>query len=271
MSTESPKGERYTHGFHEVVVASHARRTAEDCAAFLLPRLDSNAAVLDVGCGPGTITVGLARYCRRVIGVDAEAQVLEDALAHVHRSGLANVEFETGSAYELRWDDGSFDVVYAHQLLQHLAQPVRALREFRRVLRPGGLVAVRDADFGTMVHAPVETAIERWRDLYHQVAAANGGEADAGRHLLPWATEAGFVDAEASSASWTYADPESRAGWGEVGAIRITEGSCADHAIEHGLADRGDLEAMADGFRRWAARPDGYWGFLHGQVLAVRP
>ena len=227
--------------------------------------------MLDVGCGPGTITAGLGRYCRSVIGVDTEEAVLEGARSHAERAGAANVSFETGSAYELRWPDATFDVVYAHQLLQHLARPVDALREFRRVVKRGGLVAVRDSDFGTMVHAPVEPAIEAWLDLYHRVTDANGGQADAGRYLLGWVTEAGFEDAQASSATWTYADAESRAEWGELWAVRITEGSFARHAADHGLADAADLEAMAAGFRRWAARPDGFWAFIHGQVLAVNP
>lgn len=270
-SRKGPAGERYIHGFHEVVVSSHARRTAEDCAAFLLPRLDSNAFVLDVGCGPGTITVGLARYSGQVIGLDAEPSVLQQATANADEADADNVSFELGAAYELRWPDDTFDVVWAHQVLQHLAEPRRALREFRRVLKPGGTVAVRDADYGTMVHAPIEPAIQRWLDLYHEVAAANGGEADAGRHLLPWVVDAGFVEAEASSATWTYADPDSRTEWGELWAVRITEGSFADHAIDSGLADRAEIDEMAAAFRRWAARPDGFWSFLHGQVLALAP
>ena len=113
--------------------------------------------VLDVGCGPGTITAGLARRASRVVGLDMSADMVAEARRHAADCGLDNASFQVGSAYDLPWDGDSFDVVYAHQVLQHLSDPVRALREARRVLRPGGLVAVRDSDYGTMVHAPVFT------------------------------------------------------------------------------------------------------------------
>lgn len=261
--------ECYTHGYHEAVVESYARRTAEDCAAYLLPRLRPDAAVLDLGCGPGTITVGLARRAGRVVGVDVSAEMVDQARGHAAEVGAANASFEVGSAYDLRWADASFDVVHAHQVLQHLADPVRALREARRVLAPGGLLAVRDADYETMVHAPVEPEIERWRRLYLQVAAANGGEARAGRFLPSWAAQAGFVDPVVTTSTTTYADEEGRALWGELWAVRAVESDFADHAVSGGFATRADLAAIAAAFRRWAARPHGLWAFLHTEVLAV--
>ena len=249
----------------------YKRRMAEECAAFLLPRLRPDAVVLDIGSGPGTITAGLARRAGRIIGLDASAEMVNTARRRVNRRGITNVTFEVGSAYNLPWSDDSFDVVYAHQVLQHLSDPVRALREARRVLRPGGLVAVRDADYGTMVHGPTEPAIERWRRLYHQVTAANGGEADAGRFLLSWVTEAGFVDPTVTTSTTTYADPAGRAIWGGMWAVRVTDSDFADHAVLGGFATRADLTEIAAAFRRWADRRDGFWAFLHSEVLAICP
>ena len=271
--TADPAGpaERYTHGYHEAVVGSYARRTAEDCAAYLLPRLRPDAAVLDLGCGPGAITADLARRAGRVVGVDASAEMADRARGHAADLGVANASFETGSAYDLRWADGSFDAVHAHQVLQHLADPVRALGEARRVLVPGGLLAVRDADYETMVHAPVEPEIERWRRLYLQVSAANGGEARAGRFLSSWVAEAGFVDLAVTTSTTTYADKAGRAFWGELWAVRVVESDFAAHAVAGRFATRAELAAMAAAFRRWAAHPHGFWAFLHTEVLAVRP
>ena len=271
MTVERPEGEKYTHGYHEAVVESYRRRTAEACAAFLLPRLQPDAAVLDIGCGPGTITVGLARRARTVVGVDTSAEMVESARRRAAEVGIDNAGFEVGSAYELPYEDGHFDVVYAHQVMQHLSDPVRALREAWRVLRPGGLVAVRDSDYQTMVHAPVEPAIQHWLRLYHEVAAANGGEADAGRFLPGWVQAAGFVDPVVTTSTTTYADAAGRELWGGMWAVRVTDSDFAEHAVSGGFATRGDLVAISAAFRRWADHPSGFWAYLNGEVIAWRP
>src|SRR5665648_337353 len=128
----------YTHGHHESVLRSHSWRTAANSAAHLLPHLREGQRLLDVGCGPGTITVDLAAHVApgQVIGVDTSAEVLERARRHAAELG-APVSFQVGDVYALDFPDASFDVVHAHQVLEHLADPVAALREIRRVIRPG--------------------------------------------------------------------------------------------------------------------------------------
>lgn len=259
----------YTHGHHESVLRSHEWRTAENSAGYLLGSLRPGLDLLDVGCGPGTITVDLARRVApgRVLGIDASAEVVARAAA---AADDPNVEFATGDCYALELADESFDVVHAHQLLQHLAHPVDALAELRRVLRPGGLAAVRDADFGAMAWAPADPLLDRWLDLYHRVTARNGAQCDAGRHLLGWARAAGFTEIRASSSTWTFADPGSRAWWGGLWADRVVLSDLARQAQDYGLADAAELEAIAGAWRRWAESPDGWFAVLHGEVLATR-
>ena len=268
---ERPPDERYTHGYHKAIVSTYALRTAEECAAFLLPHLRADAVVLDMGSGPGTITMGLARRVGRVIGLDASQKMVEAGRSLVMDQGIDNATFELGSAYDLPWRDSYFDVVYAHQVLQHLADPVRALREARRVLKTGGLLAVRDADYGTMVHTPTDPALIRWRHLYHQVTAANGGEADAGRFLLSWVSGAGFEDPVVTTRTTTYATPEERITWGGLWQVRVIDSDFADHAIRNGFATRAELVEISAAFQRWTDQPDAFWAFLHGEVLAVSP
>lgn len=264
-------GATYTHGHHESVLRSHTWRTAENSAAYLLPHLSAGSSILDVGCGPGTITADLAGRVApgRAVGIDPAAEVV-GAAAVAHAEGLENLTFETGDVGRLRFDDGSFDVVHAHQVLQHLGDPVAALVEMRRVCAPGGLVAVRDADYGAMTWFPEEPGLHRWNDLYHRLAADNGGEPDAGRRLLAWARAAGFRDITPSASIWCFATEEERAWWGGLWADRVERSALAEQALSSGLATGDELHELAAAWRRWAAAGDGWFAVLHGEVLCRR-
>lgn len=265
--------ERYTHGFHPSVVAVHGRRTAADSAAFLLPHLRGGLDLLDVGCGPGSITLDLAARVApgRVRGVDASATVLDTARAAAAERGDSATRFEVGDVYALGVPDASYDVVFAHQVLQHLGDPVAALREMARVTRPGGLVAVRDADFATFNWYPASETLGRWLALYHAVTRANGAEPDAGRRLGAWARAAGLTDLAVTTSTWSYLTPEARSVFAAGWAQRTTDSALGERALELGLADPKDLRAMADAWREWAAEPDGWFAMVHGEVLARVP
>jgi SAM-dependent methyltransferase len=262
--------ETYTHGHHESVLRSHRWRTAANSAAYLLPHLRPGQDLLDVGCGPGTITVDFAGLVMpgRVVGIDAVEDPLPIARAAAADTGLTNVSFQVGDVYALPFDDASFDVVHAHQLLQHLADPVAALVEMGRVCRPGGIVAARDVDTASIAWFPVGPVLDRWRELYGQVARANGGEPDAGRRLLAWAHAAGFTDVTASASLWCYATPDEREWWGSLWADRLTSASFADRALAFGLTDRDELALIAAAWHEWAASPDGWFSVPSGEVLA---
>jgi SAM-dependent methyltransferase len=266
-------GDTYLHGHHDSVLRSHRWRTAENSAGYLLPRLPGTARLLDVGCGPGTITADLAARIPggEVVGIDAAADVLELARREAAGRGQRNVRFEVGDVYQLAFDDGGFDVVHAHQVLQHLSDPVAALAEMRRVCRAGGLIAARDSDYGGMFWFPEDPELTEWRALYQRVARALGGEPDAGRRLLSWARQAGFAAIETSAAAWCYATQGERSWWGELWAERLTESSFGDRAVEQGLATRQDLRRLAAAWLRWAGSDDGWFGVPHGEILCRVP
>jgi SAM-dependent methyltransferase len=178
------------------------------------------------------------------------------------------VSFEVGDAYALPYDDGRFDVVHAHQVLHHLADPVAAIAEMRRVTRSGGIVAVREMDMATTAWFPLLPALDRWIELFGRVTRANGGEPDAGRRLLAWAHAAGFTDVTASASTWCYATPEDRAWWGSLWADRVTSSAFADQALAEGLADRDELTRIADAWREWAASPDAWFAMTSGEIIA---
>jgi ubiquinone/menaquinone biosynthesis C-methylase UbiE len=259
----------YTHGHHDSVLRSHRWRTAENSAAYLLPHLRRGMDLLDVGCGPATITVDLASRVApgRVVGVDRAPAVLREAEQQL-AGAAGNFEFQLADVYALEFEDRSFDVVHAHQLLQHLTDPVAALIEMRRVLRPDGLLAVRDSDYGGFIWAPADPMLDRWMELYHEVCAHNRATADAGRHLLGWAQAAGFSAIEATSSTWTFAAPASRHWWGELWAERMTRSAIADQAIDYGLTSRAELEQIAQAWHRWVQHEAGYFVVVHGELIA---
>ena len=178
---------RYTHGHSASVLRSHRTRTAENSAAYLLPELRPGQNLLDVGSGPGTITVDLAERIApgRVTALEATEDALALTRAEAERSRCPTIDFAVGDVHALDFPSDSFDIVHAHQVLQHVADPVAALREMMRVCKPGGVVAARDGDYSGFTWFPESPGLDRWRELYLAAARANGGEPDAGRRLLP--------------------------------------------------------------------------------------
>ncbi|MDH4170226.1 MAG: methyltransferase domain-containing protein [Acidimicrobiia bacterium] len=265
--------DRYTHGHHESVLRSHRWRTAENSAGYLLAHLEPGQQLLDVGCGPGTITLDLAGRVAPgvVVGVDVDADVIDQASTEAVAAGVANVRFLVGDGYALDFGDGEFDVVHAHQVLQHVSDPVRALTEMRRVLRPGGVLAVRDSDYHAFAWSPRDPLLDRWLELYTAVTRRNGAECDAGRFLKRWVAAAGFVDVAFSSSTWTYASAEDRSWWGEVWADRVRDSSYGVQAVEYGLSDAAELASISDAWRRWSRADDGVFIVVHGEALATAP
>jgi SAM-dependent methyltransferase len=260
---------RYTHGHHESVLRSHRWRTAENSAAYLLPALRPGQDLLDVGCGPGTITVDLARRVGPglVVGVDSAPEVIDAARVTALEQGPTNVRFAVGDTYNLEFADDSFDIVHAHQMLQHLADPVAALAEMGRVCRPGGLVAARDGDYGAFAWYPADPWLDVWLEVYCRVAHHNGGEPAGGRHLVAWARAAGFSDVTATASAWCFTEPEDRRWWGELWADRTTQSAFGHRAVELGFVSRPDVAEIAAAWRRWTAHPDAWFALLHGEIL----
>lgn len=257
----------YTHGHHESVLRSHRWRTVDNSAAYAAPFFVAGARVLDVGCGPGTITLDIAGRVApgTVTGIDASADVIEQAQRDA--TGIDNVTFATGDVYALDFPDASFDVVHAHQVLQHLPDPVGALREMRRVCKPDGVVACRDSDYAAFTWYPLTPQLESWQALYRAIARANRGEPDAGRYLLAWANAAGFSEVTPSASAWCFATPTDRAWWGDLWADRMTTSAIATQAERDGFATRAELETTADAWRAWAANPDAWFAVLHGEII----
>lgn len=258
----------YTHGHHESVLRSHTVRTIANSAAYLRPFLTAQTRLLDVGAGPGTITMDFADAVARVTATEIDEAALSLSRDLAERRSVSNIDFSVEDVHALSFPDGSFDVVHAHQVLQHVGDPVQALREMRRVAVDGGIVAARDADYAGFLWSPVLPELDRWLDLYRRAARANGGEPDAGRRLLAWARAAGFADVTATASTWCYASPDERSWWGGMWADRILESALARQLVDSGMASPGDLRGISDAWKRWADDGDGWFLVPHGEIIA---
>ena len=265
--------EKYTHGHHASVVAAHAVRRASEAAAFVLPQLKSPMRVLDFGCGPGTITNDLAEHLLpdgSLVGIDSSYAVIEQARNAATEKNIANVEFEVNSIYETGYESSGFDAAYAHQVLQHLSEPVRALEEVKRVLKPGGICAVREVDWGASAIWPNDERLSKFFDVYSKVAERNGGDAFAGRRLKQWFTDAGFSDLVVTTSTWTFAEGSGLKWWGDQWADRILSSDLAKRAVEYGIATDSDLKDISQGWLDWVQAEGAFFSFIQVEVVGER-
>ncbi len=263
---------RYAHGHQPSVLASHAARTARNSCGYFLDRIQPGQRILDIGCGPGSITLDLAELvgpAGRVTGTDFAPDAIAAAQGAAEGRGDATTEFVVGDLYTLDVEPGSFDIVHAHQVLQHVPDPVGALTAMARYCKPGGLIVARDADYGVMAWYPEPGGIQQWHETYCAEARSTGGEPFAGRRLLAWAHAARLEVQYAGSSTWTYATPEATAWWGSSQADRILNSSFADRAAQQGLTGD-DLERIAADWRAWGADPDAWFFLPHGEIIATR-
>jgi ubiquinone/menaquinone biosynthesis C-methylase UbiE len=202
MSNTNPGSlEHYTWCNTNVAKEIHGVRTAASVGGFFTPLLQPGMRLLDCGCGPGSITVGLAELVApgEVIGIDANADLIATAQTAAANAGVANVTFQTGDVYRLPFDDNEFDAVWVHALLEHLADPPAALAEMHRVLKPGGIIGLRELDLDSMIIGPESPALTHVFELWIRLTRENGGDTQIGKKLPRLLNAAGFRDAAFSA------------------------------------------------------------------------
>lgn len=261
---------RYTHGHHASVLAAHRWRTIANSASYLEPHLIAGRSLLDVGCGPGTITAEFVDRLApgRVVGLDAAPDAITAAQAHVVEVD-SDATFVLGDAFALPFDDGAFDITHTHQTLQHVADPVAMLREMARVTAPGGLVAAREVDYAATSWFPLLPGLERWLDLYLRVHRGNGGEPNAGRHLKAWAHEAALGSVATTASVWLFSNESDRAWWGGAWAERVLHSSFARDALEGGHATQLELQQISDAWLQWSQSDDAMLTMTHVEIIAT--
>jgi ubiquinone/menaquinone biosynthesis C-methylase UbiE len=266
--------ETYTNVGSVAYVERHlARRGAADAVPFLLPYLQSGQRLLDCGCGPGSITLDFAARVApgEVCGVDFDRSQIEAAQKLAAERGVDTAHFEVASIYALPYPDASFDVVTAVGVLMHLREPVAALREMRRVLRPGGVIALENVDVGAKLVSPPLPSVLRLHEFTHRVMQHSGGNPYIGRDQRRLLLEAGFESPELFPLVRCATTLEGMRQAVETGILRLQGPAQEAIILGEGWATRAELDSMYAEVRLWAERPDAFLFQLWLGALARAP
>lgn len=275
----APENKPYLHGHHASVLRSHSWRTVENSAPHLLPQLDSSRPlqVLDVGCGPGTISVDIASRIPRghVVAIDPSSDVVAKARDHAKEKGITNIRFEVGDIFNAEQLEGlgikqdMFDVVHAHQVLQHLQEPLEAFKAMVKLVKKPGIISLRETDYQGMRWYPEIPGLQAWSDNYIAVARAIGCDPNIGKRLHAIAMEAGIPrkDIETSAGTWVFSTEEERKWWCGLWAERIVASDFKKRCLDTGTGTEQDLEEFARAWMELEKREDGWFAVINGQVI----
>jgi ubiquinone/menaquinone biosynthesis C-methylase UbiE len=247
-------------------------RNAADYADFLLPHLSEGFLVLDVGCGEGTITLGLAEAAGHVIGVDRDEDYVE-ARRWAAEHQLENVEFRVGNVDALDFPADHFDACLCHSMLEMLDHPLDALIEIKRTLKPGGVVGVACVEYGGLILAgPEEDLLRRFYRVREDVwLLENAADPYRGRRLRGLLEAAGFEPVVATSKYFSYGTTDAVKSFGTARAEDCGEDWYSSSAQKHGLATAGDLESMRRAWLEWSQSPEAYLAFAWSRALGWKP
>lgn len=253
--TGTDSSDRCTSDYSSSSIAFMASRRAETHARFFLPHLAAGMSVVDLGCGPGSITADLAAIVAPgpVLGIDQGATQLDGARNNCERSGLQNLRFELASCYDIPLPDYSVNRVFAHALLELLDEPVRALTEARRILRRGGVIGLCSPDWGGFVHSPPSPSLDDAFRAYTALQETNGVDPLAGRKLGTYLAEARFEHIRIDARYERYLSTDRIAGY------------VADQLDQAGAATHARV------LRSWAATPSTMIAQAWISATAVRP
>ena len=258
-----------SHGVTPGLRQDYVKRTAEHQAAFALPHLRPGMDLLDVGCGPGSITLGLARAVApgHVIGIDHDKKHIQAARAMAVDNGVDNISFEIGDALNLPFDNCAFEAVYENDLFTHLAQnAVRAAREAYRLLKEGGILAARDVDVQSAVWGNQSEPIKELDRLMIAWQRERGSDVTLGKRLPAILREAGFIHIGKSVSADSKGDPESVQSHTQI-TLNLLDGPFGKAILDNGWGDKATVERLKGAIRAWGGHPDSFFANVHVEVI----
>jgi ubiquinone/menaquinone biosynthesis C-methylase UbiE len=268
---QNPGEEKYLHGYSAEHRAFLSSRTAAREAGFFLPFLKPGMKLLDCGCGMGALTTSLAEWLApgEVIGIDREPSQVEAARAWAAERGVHNVRFEIGNIYDIPYPDASFDAVFAFTVLEHIREPLRAMRELRRVLKSGGVAGIYDPDYETMLLTPSTPGLQELNQLMRRFSEENASPYYA-RHQRQYLLEAGFAQTEGFAFAVGGGNPQLIASSYQI-VLKPTIESLRPWILARGLTDNAHLDELLVEGQAWSERPDAFFALLQCAAVAWAP
>jgi len=268
-SSDTGKEQQYAPGYEEGITDLFRFRNAERFSRHLLVHLRPGMRVLDGGCGPGTITVGLASRVAPgdVLGIDRDEKQVAAATTMAQQAGVLNVRFEAGDILHLPCPDASMDAVHLCCILTHILQPLEALKEAWRVLKPGGIVSLRDPVFASTIWCPENSLLIEACQLIIRAIRYAGGDANRGKDLGVLLHEAGYGDLHLSAAYDGPQNPAERPGFCALLAGVFSETQMARLLVAQGWTTQSRLEQIARAIQELGSDPRGFVAVPHIEAL----
>ena len=264
----------YTAGFGEVYTGYQLTLQAADTSKWLLEHLRPGQRVLDMGCGPGSITIGLARAVApggTVLGIDMEESQLTTARDLAKQEGVSNAVFAAGDITGMSVGREEFDAVHLHRVLTHVPGTLAALEQARRALRPGGILFCREMITGKCFTEPDFGVLdEAWR-MYEDLVSWNDGHPNIGRRLKETLITAGFVNVETRATFRTHQTPEERVPIHRMARAWLLSGEIAQAAISYGAATERGCARIAEAYDRWLRHPGAWMAQAYGEATGYKP
>ncbi|KAJ5106920.1 S-adenosyl-L-methionine-dependent methyltransferase [Penicillium angulare] len=264
------------------MLETYSTRTAANTSSYFLPFIKPDMKILDIGCGPGSIALDLASFVPQgsITGIDSNETAINSARELSQKRKIQNATFKVSNVLNLPYEDSTFDIVCAHQVLIHLPNEpnssplpsnigaVKGLKEMRRVCKPGGLVCARECDWKSAVIHPFIPGLWESMKLIEDLTTLKSTSPYGGM-ARNWALQAGWKsnDIDVSASVVFYSTPGEVKWWGETMARRLEEGSALQKGVEEGFISEGERGLIPDAWREWAGRDDGFFSMTDAQII----
>ena len=273
MPDQTPGSSRYTMGYSDDFIRLLDRRSVESHAAHLIPFLKPGLRVLDFGCGPGTVTVGLAEAVDpgEVHGIDMEEPQIDMARAAAEAGGHANATFHVGDATALPFEDNYFDVAHCHAVLMHVPDNRAAMAEVKRVLKPGGIIASREFIVASSFLEPGhEETVEAWA-TFAKLLAGNGAHPQMGKELKTLFLDAGFTNIKTTASFDSFGTTEDVAFLHGFICEWFYSPRVIAAATGYGLATEQQFAEWRALIDAWKEDPGAFGALAFGECIATKP